>query len=73
MIRYAISGKCLRFKRRIKAKRELLADKKMKLKKIIRTNLRISSYITKISEQFLVNLKEDNKVLRDNTFMTSKL
>jgi len=50
MIRYAISGKCLRFKRRIKAKRELLSDKKMKLKKIIRTNLRISSYITKLSE-----------------------
>lgn len=71
MIRYAISSKCLRIKKRIMNKKTFLKDKKTKLKKILRTNLRISSYITKLQEQFIIDINNNNVNISDMTFLTS--
>lgn len=50
LIRYAISTKCLRATKRVKQGKIELKNKKERLRKILRVNLRISSYMTKLKE-----------------------
>ena len=50
MVQYSRTTKCLRTRKKIKKGRAKMRDRKEKLKKILKVNLRLSAYMTKLKE-----------------------
>ena len=63
--------KALRTRKRYNKRKAQLKNKKGKLKKVLKVNLRISSYMNKLKEQFMVDIQSQKiSVPDETTFLT---
>ncbi len=71
MIKMGITMKMVRTRKRFNKRKAKLKDKKSKLKKILKVNLRISSYMNKLKEQFMVDIQSEKvSIPEESTFLT---